>query len=49
MYQEEPGAEESLGFGQIVPLFLLILLLVQLANSISGTYSCPELDKIRCD
>lgn len=34
--EEEPGAEDSMGFGQIVPLFLLILLLVQLINSISG-------------
>lgn len=36
VFEEDPGAEDSMGFGQIVPLLLLILLLVQLINSISG-------------
>lgn len=48
---EDPEAEGSMGFGQIIPVVLLALSLLQLLNSISGTQQLclpPELTRTRC-
>lgn len=37
MSTEDLGAEDSMGFGQLVPLFLFILFVLQVPESFKGT------------